>query len=106
MAKIKEKRGWREQSKNISEKICGKNMIREKFSTKRENPWLNLSKIKFEEAQVKSGNEKVRVEKQKIVEEMIKRSWNPECMEIYIDGSVEEGTTNGGAGYIIRTRNG
>ena len=50
-------------------------MIREKFSTKREKPWLNLSKIKFEEAQIKrGGNEKERAEKKKLVEELIKRS--------------------------------
>ena len=38
--------------------------------------------------------------KKKIVKEMIKRSWNSECMEIYTDGLVEEGTRNGGVGYV------
>ena len=81
-------------------------MIREKFNTIREKPWLNLNKIKFEEAQVKrGGNEKERAEKMKIVEEMINRSCNLECMEIYTDGSVEEGTRNGGAGYVACYRN-
>ena len=67
---------------------------------------MNLSKIKFEEAQVKRGsNEKERAEKKKIVEEMIKRSWNPECMEVHTDGSVEERTKNGGAGYVASFKN-
>ena len=42
---------------------------------------MNLSKIKFEEAQFKrSGNENETEEKKKIVEEMIKGIWNPECI--------------------------
>ena len=49
-------------------------MIGEKFSTKREKPWLNLSKIKFEEAQVKRGEKKRERKRRKIVKKMIKGS--------------------------------
>ena len=57
-------------------------------------------------------------EKKKIVEEMIKRSWNPECTEIYIyiyiyiyrwfgrRGNKEQGTEERVTLLVIRTRNG